>query len=205
MDYTTSANVIAALHVKGALDNTLIARLVTAASRTVDRLCTGSMNGDNYFTLADVVNERLSGVVDVQGNILCWPKKAPVNTVKSISYRESPIGGWNTVDLSSNPDLAEIVGPYSLKAWTQLNRRPTRLQLQVSYNGGYADDPAGLPADLVELASLMAGRIYREDEGGLQDAIGIATIGSIQFTKAVPERFEYLLSQFRRSVPYDSI
>ncbi len=202
MDYTTRANVVAALHVKGVLDNSLLDRLVTAASRTVDRLCTGSPTAADYFKLDTVVNEKLKGVVDADGNILCWPHKCPVNSVSAVSYRETPIASWTSLNISSNADLAQIVGPYAVKLWVQLLRRPSNMQVMISYGGGYSTDPATLPADLVELASLMAGRIYREDEGGLSDAIGVATIGSITFTKAVPERFNYLLTQFQRKVPW---
>jgi hypothetical protein len=202
VDYTTTARVKSELHVTGSGDDALIGQLVTAASRSVDRLCTGSPKAVDYFALADVTNERLHGVVDVDGNINVWPRKSPVNSVATFAYRQTPVEGWLTVDLT-NPDFAEIVGPYAVKAWSQLLRRPKSLQVMMSYNGGFAAATADMPADLQELTTLFAGRCYREAEGNLADAIGVATIGSIQFTKAVPERFEYLLQQFRRSVAYD--
>lgn len=203
MDYTTTLNVIQALHIKGVNDTSLLDRLVTAASRMTDTVVCGTPKAENYFQLETVENQRLYGLVDVEGNILAWPKKAPINSVSAFSWRYNPTASFTPLNFVSNPDIVEVIGPNAVKAWTSLVGRPTRVQIQMSYSGGFAAAPADLPADLVELATLMAGRIYREDEGGLQDAIGIATIGSIQFTKAVPERYDYLVQKYSRVGAYD--
>jgi hypothetical protein len=74
--------------------------------------------------------------------------------------------------------------------------------VQISYTGGYADTFDNLPADLVEAATVLAARYYREAEGGLTDAMGIVEIGQLVYTKALPARVADMLKPFKRKIPW---
>lgn len=202
MLYTCRENVKDALQIKGTVTDALLDRLIEAGSRAVDLVVTGTPLGQNYFEQAVVSNEKLRGIVDVEGSILCWPHKSPIAAVTGFSWRQNPISGWTYVDLASNAELAEVVGPYAVKVWAQLGFRPNAVQVCLNYSGGFGAATDDLPADLVELATLLAGRFYREDEGGLTDAIGVAEIGSVIYTRALPQRFEKMIQNYKRIVPW---
>jgi hypothetical protein len=68
-----------------------------------------------------------------------------------------------------------------------------------------AEDVEDLPADLIELATLLAARFYKEAETGLNDAIGVAELGTLIYTKAWPIRFVAMLEPFIRRVGWTQL
>lgn len=202
IDYTTVVNVKQALHIESASDDPLIARLVTAASRTIDEICTGSSSPAalGYFQQQTVVGEVARAQVDALGGILVYLKKHGIQSVSAFSWRTAPQRPWTPVtDLTT----LEIRGAYGVYVYAGLASRSSNMRVQINYVGGLATTQGDLPASLVELATLLAGRFYREDESGLTDAIGIATVGSVQYTKALPERFQELIKVYQRVVPFE--
>jgi len=71
------------------------------------------------------------------------------------------------------------------------------VQVKISFTGGF--NP--LPDDLVNAATLLTIRFYKEVKTGLSDSIGIAELGMLQYTKAFPERLAAMLKPYRRIVP----
>lgn len=199
MDYTTTARVKAELRIKETTDDTLIADQVTRASRIIDRLCTGAPDSDDYLTLDDVVDEMLTGLVNANGHILCYPHRVVVNSVASFSYRINPADGWHSVDpayLSINKARPGV------SAWTTMSSVYETVDVKLSYNGGLAAAVADLPLDVIDLATLLAARLYREGETGLTDQIGMPEFGAGVYTKAFPVRFLETLKSYRRVVPW---
>jgi hypothetical protein len=199
MDYTTIDYVKQSLHIKEDTDDALLSRLVTAASRTLDLLCGRSNKATDYFTLEDVVGEVLTGRVSAQGHLLCWPHKAIVNSVSALAYRARPQDSWQIVD----PTTIAVSRMITVEAWQTMFYRPQAgYFVQISYNGGYSASAATLPADFVEVATLLAGRYYKEAETGMTDAMGIAELGMLTYTKALPQRVKEMIKNYQRTVPW---
>jgi len=196
MDYTSVEAVKQALG-SVAVDAATLAALgvyVTRASRMVDVYCTGveATESADYFKYESVVGEVLTGVVDGQGVLLCHPHKPSLTSVTMLEYRWNPMQSWQPVD-----DFAVMVTRNEVRAWLGTMRRDP-MMVRVSYAGGLAVDAASLPADLVEAATVMAARMYKEARTGLTDAMGVMELGSLVYSKAIPERVRLMLAPYRR-------
>lgn len=193
MDYTDLSRVRAALGMEeeSNADDSLLAICITAASRAIDRRCTGVIDSDNYFELAEVAGEEIRGVVDRQGRIVCWPHKPWVQSVSALEVRRWPIQSWSAL----NVDTLEIDGGL-IVAWGGFDRGPARLRL--SYTGGLASAIDDLPADLVEAGTVLAVRFYKEARSSLADISGMAELGTLQYTKAIPVRVVEMLRPYKR-------
>lgn len=204
MDYTSLAYLKKELRIESTnvADDSYLTTLIGQASRVVDLLATnGVPNVTDYFTLATVVDEPFgrSAVVDVNGNLSLWPHKAVVNSVAGINYRWSPLGNWQPFEsnrILTSPDSGKV------EVWTSWGTRPGRLFGQISYSGGYGPAVTDLPPMVVRLTTLLAGRFYREGEGGLNDVMGVAELGTLVYTKALPQEFKYLIGLIARPVPW---
>ena len=198
MDYTTLAYAKAVLDNVEVADDDLLTKAIAAASRFIDHHCTGVFRpeADNYFELAEVADEQIRGLIDRQGRLLCHPRKSNVNSVAALAYRPSPRHDWENVE----PDLIEIDGGRVL-AWTQFFGRG-QVRLKISYSGGLAATPDELPADLREIANVLAVRFYREDKAGLSDAIGVTELGTLFYTKALPPRVVKMMTTYTRVIPW---
>ena len=192
MDYTTVDMVKAALGSTEDTDDGLLEEYVARASRFIDRYVTGAVQAVDYFLAEDVVDEVLHGQVDVNGNLVCWPHKALVNSVAALAYRWTPSQSWSDADLSNL-----VIDGGSVTVWNGALRRG-RPFVKISYNGGFAEGTAALPADLVEAATVLVARFYKEAKSGLGDAIGVAELGMLVYTKALPVRVVEMLSRFKR-------
>jgi len=187
-DYTTLASVKRALGSGENADDALLTELIAQASRAIDRICAG-VNHDNYFvreTLSDLV---IQGRIASDGVLLCWPPKPIVESVSALAYRSSARENWITVDVTN----VEING-YSV-SFRGINGNG-KVQVKISFTGGF--NP--LPDDLVNAATLLTVRLYKEVKTGLSDSIGVAELGMLQYTKALPERLVAMLKPYRRIV-----
>lgn len=199
MDYTTVALVKAAKGASVTTDDTLLATYVTNASRAIDRFCSGAVQAADYFALGDISGELLAGLIDVRGRLMCYPHKVMVNSVAALAYRVSPRSAW--VEL----DLADVtINSYQVTAWIEASEinRAAPLQARISYNGGFGASVAALPADLVEAATVLTLRFYEEAKTGLSDAVGVAELGMLTYTRAWPVRVQEMLAPFRRVVAW---
>jgi len=202
MDYTTLAIVREAIRTKQGVttDDTRLTRAITDASRVIDRRCTGVPDNEavDYFKLETKTNEILTGQIDRAGVILCYPHKPVVVSVSSFEFRLRPVDPWVSIET----DLVFTTGP-SVEAYqSSTSYKIKRCQVRITYSGGLAATVSGLPADLVNTATLLAIRFYREEETGLSDAIGVAdaAVEGVVYTKAFPERFLKMLQPFIRTV-----
>jgi len=197
MDYTDLSRVRAAMGMQesDAAEESVLATCITSASRAIDRRCTGVIDSDNYFELAEVAGEEIRVVVDRQGRIVCWPHKPLIHTVSALAVRRWPIQPWSELEV----DTLEIDGGL-IVAWGGFDRGPARLRL--SYTGGLASAIDDLPADLVEAATVMAARFYREAKSSLADTSGLAELGTLQYTKAIPVRVAEMLRPYKRTAAW---
>lgn len=199
MDYTTLDRVKAeAIKTDLTTDDDLLELLITSASRAIDLKATGgAVNGINYFLMDDVTDEELWATVNGDGTIRTAPHKVVVNSVAAMSYRFSPAQAWIPID--TNRLLAD--NQFAL-AWQALPGYPAKCFVKVSYNGGLAETVADLRPDIIELTTLLTARFYREAESGLSDAIGVAELGQLIYTKSWPIRFIEMLNPYIRVTPW---
>lgn len=192
MDYTTVDRVKSYMDSKEQVIgiDLLLAFFVTVASRQIDKLCTSQNNAIDYFKKEDVVDELLINAYVSNGILIVYPHKSIVNSVVELSYRIDMRSGWTIADLSiayADHDSIRFYGnvPFAEPVF-----------VKVSYNGGLATTTAGLPQDLQDLAALEAVRLYKEARSGLGDSIGVAELGTLQYTKAFPTRLLQSLNTF---------
>lgn len=189
-DYASLSAVKAALGSAETTDDSLLATLITQASRAVDRLCAGFTDNDDYFVRETVVDEVLPALISADGKLYCWPRKPKVESVNALAYRFDPSETW----ISLTAAYASIDG-YTVSIWGVPSGRG-RAQVKISYVGGF--NP--LPDDLVNAATLLAVRFYKEVKSGLTDSIGVAELGTLQYTKALPARVVEMLRPYKRMV-----
>lgn len=186
-DYTNLASVKLALGSSEDSDDVLLASLITQASRAIDRHCAGFKDSDDYFVEASVSAETLPGLIAADGRLYCWPRKPKVTSVSAIGYRYDPSESWTEL----TAEYAEISGGCVAIGFSGGRGKA---QVQISYTGGF--DP--LPDDVVNAVELLVVRFYKEIKSGLGDSIGVAELGTLQYTKALPARLVELLRPYKR-------
>ncbi len=193
MNYTTLDRVKLALDAEEDTDDTLIEDIIIpSVSRAIDRHCAGRVGVDDYFALGDVVNEKSRCIISNDGVMYIWVQKPVVNTLLSINYRPTPQSEYTALDI----DYAEIDG-YGIRVPLE-GYANKRVAIKVSYNGGFADTVENLPADILEVADILAVRFYKERKSGMNDTIGIAELGTLSYTKALPVRVVEMLKPYKR-------
>ncbi len=188
-DYTTLTSVKLAIGSSQTTDDTLLSALITQASRAIDRYCTGTVVSNNYFARETLTDILMSGIVSKDGMLLCYPCKAVVESVSALAYRSTPQETWQEID----PSKIEI-GGYRVSAAGVSAVGVVRVK--ISFVGGFDL----LPDDLVNAATLLAVRFYREVKSGLGDSIGVAELGTLTYTKALPARVIEMLKPYKRVI-----
>lgn len=177
MDYTDLATVKEAIGATELTDDALLARVITAASRMIDRYCAGAKATD-YFAGAAVADELSSGVISRDGQLYIFPLKPTISQVLALSYRYGVGQPWNEVDVSD-----VIIDGYLVVVGLSEMARNGIVRTKMSYIGGYGATLGELPPDLVEAATVLAVRLYREVKSGLTDTIGVAELGMLAYTR----------------------
>lgn len=197
MNYTTLAKVRAALGAGTVTDDALLQVKITEASRAIDRLCGAP---DNYFMAETVAGERCNGLITSAAVIICLLQKAVVASVTSFAYRFSPLEEWKDVDV----DAVVVTNGRQVSAYGQVTPYG-KCFVRVSYLGGYGTETGttvftitGLPEDIINAATVLAVRFYKEEKSGLTDAIGVAELGMMQYTKAIPVRVVEMMKPYKR-------
>lgn len=188
-DYTSLTSVKLALGSNQTTDDTLLSALITQASRTIDRYCVGVVGCDNYFARETLTDVLMAGVVSRDGMLLCYPRKAVVESVSALAYRSSSQETWQEID----PARVEIGGYRVSAAGVDA---VGMVRVKISFIGGFSL----LPDDLVNAATLLAVRFYREVKSGLGDSIGVAELGTLTYTKALPVRVIEMLKPYKRVI-----
>ncbi len=189
MDYTTLSEVKLALGSLESTDDVLLSSLITQASRFIDRYCAGFVDSDDYFAHQSVIDEVNIGYINANGVLRCFLRKPIVTSVTAFRYKRFPHDTWQDVD----PDMIHVQDYVMSVSGFKYGGK---VQVMVSYSGGF--NP--LPGDIVNAATLLAVRFYREVKSGLGDSIGIAELGTLTYTKAIPARVVEMLRPYRRVV-----
>lgn len=214
MDYTTLTRLKLEKSIKEVTDDTLLALLITTASRVVDRLCTGDAGpeSDNYFATETKTNETLTAWLDSDGNIVTYLHKPQVTTVTAFAWKSAWPNAYTDVDTS----LLEVYGGpivtahlampvvYSPSPWFGSSSAfgPGKVWIKATYAGGLGATTADLPSDFVEVATEVAIRVYMANKAGLADAIGTVETGIMTYVKAMPEIVRMMLQPYMRTRPW---
>lgn len=199
MDYTTLTLVKEAMQSTETVQDSVLSSFITRASRYLDKLCTSQNNAANYFATETLTDEMLTnGVIDYRGNLTLFPHKPVINSVSALSYRYSLRDSWqaaNTAYISIQQEMVVFEGALSYSE---------QVYAKISYIGGLGASVTDLPQDLVDLATVMTIRLYKEARSGLGDSIGVAELGELVYTKAFPQRVLEMLNiaNYARIAPW---
>lgn len=193
-DYTTLADVKTALNATGTADDALIATIITAASRIIDRWCAGSVSekASNYFALETVTDYDAPALVDSRGALRFWLSKPAIVSVSSLLWRFGDAQTWTTASASEIAALR--VSGYVGTLPGVFIRQP--VQVSVTFSGGYAT----IPAEVTDAATRLVMRLYRERRAGLNDLVGNDTTGAATYSSAVTSDIAATLMPYRRMV-----
>ena len=207
MDYTTLTQVLGIIGdgkdpttrpTPAPYDDTVIGQAITAASRAIDRMVTGATTNasDNYFETGSRTDDVIMAQADRDGDILAHLRKPNCSAIAAFAYRQRGNQEWTAV----NTNLITF-GDYTLTAWIgALQQGP--VFIKATYTGGMGAAAANLPAELQRAAAVLAARYYREGRAGLTDVIGVADLGTMVYTKAVPLEVERLLQPYSRPIAW---
>ena len=192
MNYTTLARVKIALGADASTSDAHLNAIIASVSRAIDRKCAAMVNSDDYFTLATVTGEQGQGRAARNGTIIYPARKVTIQSVSSFEYRFNPRSDWLSVD-------AQYIthSGYLAKAWRDSIAAGDVL-VRMTYSGGLAATPDALPADILDAADVLAVRFFKEIKSGLGDTIGVAELGTLQYTKAWPARVLEMLKPYMR-------
>ena len=197
MDYTDLTRVKQAMDSQENTADAILSDYITRASRLIDRLVVGIPGVQDYFKSETIANEQLNnGVIDYAGRLTVYPHKPVVTAVTALSYRYTLSHAYTDANIAMvQPEYEGILFegclPYS-----------ERIYVKCSYTGGFASSTSGLPDDILELGTLMAVRLYKEARSGLGDSIGVAELGTLTYTKALPSRAREIIALYARTAPW---
>lgn len=197
-DYTTSANVFAYGNSAGTgtdpvNESTVMGQLVTGMSRALDVYC------NQAFSLANYVDQRLRAVVDAEGVLTCYPAVPVVASISAAAYRLGSSSSW--VELSTSQlDTEENTFGCVVRTLDQnfLAQRGGRLQMRLSYVGGYADF-AALPSDFEWNVRRLCWWAYKKREAPIEKT-AIPEMGVLLIPSSWPKDIREALRSYVRQV-----
>jgi hypothetical protein len=197
MDYTDLTRVKQAMDSQESTADAVLSDYITRASRLIDRLVVGIPGVNDYFKQETITGELLhNGVIDYAGRLTVYPHKPIISTVSALSYRYALSHAYTAADIASVVAEMESVLYEGCLSYSE------RIYVLISYTGGFSTTVAGLPADVIELGTLMAVRLYKEARSGLGDSIGVAELGTLTYTKALPSRAREIIALYARTAPW---
>ena len=178
-------------------EDTVVNEAIAAASRAIDKEVTGSDLATDYF-LSETLTLQETGpaIVDRNGDLHAWLRKPYISSITTLQYRHRGDQDWTTAEAGKITISGQKVIYWSgdLEAGAVMAR--------ATYAGGLATAPASLPGDLQRAAIVLAARYWNEGKAGLTDTIGVAELGTLQYTRAIPLEVLRLLSPYCRPVPW---
>lgn len=222
-DYCSVATLKAAIQKTGAGDDAVLALLVTAASRAIDRFCN---RPDNFFVAGGTASARLfSG----SGDGVLWidpAAVAPTLVEAKDSPSDSTFASWAATDwtaASGDPDDPDFnTTPYELlliapggsyshfpsgaasrmrgfRPDTDRDARRTGAPvIRVTARWGYA---TAVPAQIEQACLTLAARWYKRGQSAWADTVAGGDMGSLQYRKALDPDVQMMLALGRFKKP----
>lgn len=172
---------------------TVMARIVTAVSRTIDERC------DLAFSRETYTNQRLYGRLTEHGVLSVALPTVEVSNVTALAARQSPLDTWRTldvgtVDLDNRTYGATLFADATILLSSRRIGRP--LQIQISYTAGYAS-AASMPADLRWAAQAAAWYEFQR-RSAPQDTTAMPAMGVVIIPKDWPPHILNRLKPYTR-------
>jgi hypothetical protein len=188
-DYCTAQDVKDYLQMTGAAYDTLLVKMVTAASRLIDDYCQHPLSFDQ-----ETVTETVRAQVDKDGGLRVAVGKPVVISVSSF--------GW-----TYSPSISPVVIPTS-QLWIEgymvlapdaglgaYRNKPIRVAM--TYIGGYSP----MLGDIVHAARVLAARFFKQKDAGWSDVVGVEQFGTLVYNKVMPREVREMLDHCKRVAP----
>lgn len=172
----------------------LMGQLVTGMSRALDQYC-------NQVLYAQTVSsEVLRAVVDAEGVLTCYPAVPTMAQPTAAAWRRARSATWNTLD-AALLDVEQNTFGCVVRTLDQshLAERGERLQVRLSYVGGYAD-LAALPADLEWNVRRLCWWAYQKRSAPMEKT-AIPELGVLIVPSGWPPDVKAALRSYVRQVP----
>ena len=167
-------------------DVTVLQTYVAPASRFIDD-ATFMHGGFSY----EEVTETLMGLI--KGSMLTLAVSKPlvavtdVETILALNPQDAPA-------LAFNLSAAWVENDYILRIPLNGGVYFGQTPISLKYKGGFS----ALPTDIVQAATIMAARMYKERNSGYGDAIADSASGSVFYTKAMPADVAAIVQRWKR-------
>lgn len=172
----------------------VMAEIVTAASRAIDSHCRQAFSRETY------AGQRLRGVIDADGVLVCSPPLPTIVSLSALEYRVAPATAWLSAPLA-DVDVEET-GHGCTVRWLSAGltaSRGRRVDVRLSYTGGYASRDE-LPADLRWAARAVAWYEYQRRSAPL-DKTAIQSMGIVVIPGDWPKHITSRLAPYAKVTP----
>ena len=149
-------------NVTGIVDDTLIQdTLIPGYSAQVDEYC------HQYFGAATYADQVLPAHIDRDGVMVCYPPVPTLTAPTAVAWRYGRLSSWVDIDAS----MADVEPRQAGAIVRILDRdygeyRGRRVQMRLSYSGGYADTDS-LPRDFLTACTRLVWWAYKLREAPL--------------------------------------
>jgi hypothetical protein len=198
-DYTTASRVFdlggsAGTSVDPVSEATVMAQLITGMSRAIDLYC------HQAFSLATYTADVLRALVDADGILTCYPAVPTMAAPSAVAWRPARASAWtDLVPGALDVEINRFGCVARLLDKTYLNYRGARLQMRLSYVGGYAD-LAALPADFEWAMRSLCWWAYQK-RSAPQDKTAIPDLGVLIIPGDWPPHIKAMFGYYVRQVP----
>lgn len=197
-DYTTVANVFAWGNSAGtAIDPvneaTEMARIVTGMSRAVDTYC------NQVFYTQAYAQQVLPALVDPDGILVCYPAVPTMATPTAADWRLARSSVWTALDVSHLDIEQHAFGCIVRQPDTSYAQfRGARLQMRLSYTGGWAN-LAAVPNDFSLAMDALCWWCYQRRTAS-SDKTAIPELGVLVIPGNWPGHVKQALKNYVRQV-----
>ena len=198
-DYTTAANVFAYGNSAGTATDpvneaTVMAGLITGMSRAIDQYC------NQVFYTNAYTDEVLRAVVDVEGVLTCYPAVPTMSAPTAASYRRGASSSWVSLD-TTLLDVEQNTFGCVVRTLDQtfLTLRGTRLQMRLTFTGGWAN-LAAVPSDFEWAMRALCWWAYQKRSAPI-DATAIPEFGQLIIPSNWPGHIKQMFRNYLRQVP----
>lgn len=198
-DYTTTARVFEYGNTLGTATSpvneaSVMARLITAASREIDRWCQQNFSVDTYTN-----RQAVAVRIDREGLPMVWVDSPTITTLVAVSFRlgastttlPATLTNAETTDAAHGASIAlynEHYGAY----------RAQTVKAYVSYTGGYAN-LAALPNDFVYAMDALCWWLYQKRMSAV-DPQAMPDSGIVYPSQSWPRFVREMFAPYRRVV-----
>lgn len=169
----------------------MAARIIPQVSRAIDRYC------QQFFSMDTYTAQVLKAVVDRDGVLSCYPSVPTMSAPTSTEYRSGNSATWLSL---SGADVEESIHGCTVRFLGQdfSGIRLQRIQVRMSYTGGYADISA-LPDDLRGAAYQLCWYEFQR-RSATQDQTAIPELGITIIPGSWPANIRRTLDHYRKVI-----